>query len=62
MRMPVIALGSRGVSLPLLLFVSADVRPEARGEGMTSDRNLCCFYKKRGSSCRAFGSLEILCR
>jgi hypothetical protein len=43
MRVPVIALGIGGVSLPLLLFVPVDVRPEARGEAMTSDRNLFCF-------------------
>jgi hypothetical protein len=55
-------LGSGGASSPLPLFLPADVHPAARGEGMTSDRNLCCFYKKRGSSCRTLGSLEILCR
>jgi hypothetical protein len=54
-------LGSGRASSSLLLFLPADVRPAARGEGMTSDRNLCCFYKKRGSSCRTLGSLEILC-
>ena len=55
-------LGSGGASSPLPLFLPADVHPAARGEGMTSDRNLCCFYKKRGSSCRTLGSLEVLCR
>jgi hypothetical protein len=60
MRVPVIALGSRGFSLPLLLFVSAAVRPQARrGSDFGSEHVL--LLQKRGSSCRTLGSLEILC-